>query len=196
MRNRLALSFLLLSAGAAVAGGASSTYTSFDLKHCKALSAANSAEEWGGSSLCPGLGSLNIYFAEGDLRTMVAFGTAPATHCAATQSFGGFNSASTKVEWRLRDGKPVATILRWTVSYDPNDSEKTKTWLVVTKLEAKNSCRVAAVEGALPDANQKARDAADKLAAAFNCAKDTPKIVSATPTKAEELMSGVPCSAD
>lgn len=194
MRTALTLCFLCLAVASARANDASSAYTTFDVKHCKTLSPAKPSEEWGGSSLCKGLGNAQIYFAEGDLRTMVAFGIRPDTHCAATQTFGRFNTVNNKVEWRLRNGVAFATILRWSVS-DAEDADKQKTWLVVTRLEARNSCRAAVVEGSLPDANARARDAADTIVPGFNCSKDEPKVISATPMKAEELMSGSPCSA-
>ncbi len=118
---------------------------------------------------CKGYGDYVVSFAEGDLRSFVSFGKTTGDHCASTQTFGGFNSVGKKVEWRLKDGVPIATILRWTVSYDPEDSTKEKSWLVVTKLEDNNSCHMGYVEGAYPNANEKARELADTAAAGFSC---------------------------
>lgn len=193
MRNALAPLVLCLMPAGAVAGGISSTYTDYDLDRCAQVEKPKPEEEFGGSLLCKGLGGLKVFFTEGDLRQSVSFGRAPRTHCAARQSFGGFNTALPKIEWRLRDGKPFAVIQRWSVSYDPEDADKQKTWLVVTKLEDNDSCRAAVVEGALPKANQQARDAADHLTPGFDCARDVPKVISTTPVKAEALMWGSPC---
>ena len=118
---------------------------------------------------CKGYGDYVVSFAEGDLRSFVSFGKTTGDHCASTQTFGGFNSVGKKVEWRLKDGVPIATILRWTVAYDPEDSTKEKSWLVVTKLEDGNSCHMGYVEGAYPSANEKARMLADTAAEAFSC---------------------------
>lgn len=118
---------------------------------------------------CRGYGKHVVSFSEGDLRSFVSFGTESGDHCSARQTFGGFNSVGNKIEWRLRNGRPFATILRWTVSYDPENSEKTKTWLVVTKLEAGESCHMGYVEGAYPAANAAARKLADGFADGFSC---------------------------
>ena len=193
MRTRLALLVLCLTPGVALAAALTSTYTGFDLKTCRVLEPANTAEEFAGSWLCKGYGEEQVFFSEGDLRQMVAFGRKPQDHCAARQTFSGFNTALSKIEWRLKGVKPFAVIQRWSVSYDPENADKHRTWLVVTKLEPNNSCRVALIEGALPDANTKARQAADEAAPAFNCDKDLPKVISASPVKADELMSGSPC---
>ena len=52
-------------------------------------------------------------------------------------------------------------------------------WLVVTRIEAGNSCHMAVVEGAFPNANIKARELEQRL---FKCDQLTPRFV--TPAKA------------
>jgi hypothetical protein len=168
MKTLLAAILLLIAPSLALAAN-NSVYTKFDIAKCPRLDAGNADEGESGSWLCKGYGNLEIYFAEGDLRSLVAFGKSPKRHCAAQQSFGGFNSVSSTIEWRLNKGKPIAAIQRWTVSYDPDDSAKTKTWLVVTRIESGNSCHMAVVEGAFPNANVKAREIADTLAEKFEC---------------------------
>lgn len=123
---------------------------------------------------CTGFGDYVVTFSEGDLRSSVAFGTQSGDHCSARQSFGGFNSVGKTIEWRLKDGKAIATILRWSVSYDPEDSNKQRSWLVVTKLEENDSCHMGYVEGAFPQANAKARWLADTAAQSFSCKTDKP----------------------
>lgn len=171
----------------------SSVYTKFDLAKCLKLDTGNADEGDSGSWLCKGYGNLKIYFAEGDLRSLLAFGKAPQKHCAAQQTFGGFNSVSTIIEWRLNKGKPIAAIQRWTVSYDPEDSAKTKTWLVVTRIESSNSCHMAEVEGSYPNANTKAREIADQLSATFKCDTDLQKVISIVPLKSGETMTNGTC---
>lgn len=161
------LTFLLVSSAAYAAN--TSVYTKFDIAKCPKLDQGKTDEGESGSWLCKGYRDLKIYFAEGDLRQFMAFGKSPKQHCAAEQTFSGFNSANNTIEWRLKAGKPLAAIQRWTVSYDPEDSAKTKTWLVVTRIESSNSCHMAVVEGAVPNANLKAREIADTLAEKFEC---------------------------
>jgi hypothetical protein len=168
MKKFAALLTLLVIPSAAFAAN-TSVYTKYNLDKCPKLDVGNTEEGDSGSWLCKGYGNLKIYFAEGDLRDMVAFGKSPKDHCAAHQTFSGFNSVKSTIEWRLNKGKPIAAIQRWTVSFDLEDSAKTKTWLVVTRIESGNSCHMAVVEGALTNANIKAREIADSLAEKFEC---------------------------
>lgn len=190
MRKIVVLIALCLAASVASAGDITSAYTKYNLDKCKRLSA--SAEESFGSFSCKGYAGFEIYFAEGDLRTFMAYGANGFEHCSAQQTFGHFNSITPTVEWRLDNGKPFAAIQRWHVS-DLDDASKTTSWLGVTKIETGNSCRVAIVEGSLTQANEKARSAADTLARGFNCQKDTALVISAAQMRADELMSGTPC---
>ena len=167
----------------------SSVYSHYDLAKCPKLDVGNAAQGDSGSWLCKGYAGFNIYFAEGDLRSFLAFGKAPKNHCAAHQSFSGFNSVNTTVEWRLSKGHPLAAIQRWQVSYDPEDSTKIKSWLVVTKLEADNSCHMALIEGAYPNANAKARELADQLAPTFTCEKGEEKILAFPTTNTANIAS-------
>lgn len=192
MRKLIALSVLCLSPALATAGEITSVYTKFDSKTCKVLDPGNPDEEWGGSSLCAGYKDLKVYFASGDLRDLVAYGKSPGKHCAATQTFGPFNSMQDTIEWRLDGGKPFAVIQRFMVS-DPEDSEKTSSWLAVTKLEDNNSCRVGAVQGSMKDANAVARKLADEKARNFNCETDEASVVSDPPGNEIGMTSGSPC---
>jgi hypothetical protein len=172
MRDFFAL-FLLLFPTSAFAGN-DSAYSDLDLENkslCTLVTPVENGDEAmsSGGYECKGYGDYVVSFAEGDLRSFVSFGKSTTDHCASTQTFGGFNSVGKKVEWRLKDGKPIATILRWSVSYDPEDSAKQKTWLVVTKLEDNNSCHMGYIEGGYPQANEKARWLADTAAEGFSC---------------------------
>lgn len=193
-RLTLLMAALLVIAGP-VAAANSSRYTPFDVKACKRLSpaAAEGDGDFSGVFECPGLPGFPVTFAEGDLRSMVAFGRNGQNHCAFRQTFSGFNSVGDRVEWRLSKGKPVATIFRWRVSYDPEDSTKTKTWLVVSKLENGNSCHMAYVEGSLPDANAKARAIADGKAPGFACNSATATFVAAPGTTTAGIVSALTC---
>lgn len=157
-----------------VMAGYDSVYSDLELEKksvCTLVTPVEQGDEAmsSGGYECKGYGDYVVSFAEGDLRSFVSFGKQTADHCASTQTFGGFNSVGNKVEWRLKDGVPIATILRWSVSYDPEDSIKQKSWLVITKLEDNNACHMGYVEGGYPQANEKARWLADTAAAGFSC---------------------------
>jgi hypothetical protein len=130
--------FLLMLMSTSTYAGYDSAYSDFDPENrsiCDLVSAVEPGDEAmsSGGYECNGYGDYVVSFAEGDLRSFVSFGKQTGDHCAATQTFSGFNSVGKKIEWRLKDGKPIATILRWSVSYDPEDSTKQKSWLVVTQ---------------------------------------------------------------
>ena len=154
--------------------GYDSAYSDFEPENksiCTLVTSVEKGDETMSSGVfeCKGYDDYVVSFAKGDLRSFVTFGKQTGDHCAATQTFGGFNSVGKKIEWRLKDGIPIATILRWKVAYDPEDSTKEKSWLVVTKLEDNNSCHMGYVEGGYPNANEKARWLADTAAEAFSC---------------------------
>ena len=190
MRRLVALFALCFTASAALAGEITSAYTKFDIDKCKRLSA--SVEEAYATFECKGYGGLAVYWAEGDLRTSMAYGPNGFEHCSAQQTFGHFNLVVPTIEWRLENGKAFAAIQRWRVS-DLDDASKYTSWLGVTRIEKGNSCRVAIIEGAMPNANVLAREAADTLARSFNCQTDTAKVIARKPVPANELMSGTPC---
>jgi hypothetical protein len=169
MRGLIVIASLCLASPALA--GYDSAYTDFDLGKCKEIVPAPKEGEGEGSAVyqCEGYNGIPVTFVEGDLRSFMAYGENGQDHCGFHQTLFGFNSVSKKIEWRLKDGEPIATILRWTVSYDPENSEKTKTWLIVSKLADGNSCQMGFVEGAYPKANEKARWLADTAAEVFEC---------------------------
>jgi hypothetical protein len=185
----IAAAVLLCTATPALAGN-SSAYTTYDLKACKVVEKSTGEGDASDVWQCKGykgLADTNFLYFEGDLRGFMPIGRNPRNHCAATQTFSGFNSAGNTVEWRLKNGKPIAAIVRWTVSYDPEDSSKTKSWLVVTKLEKAESCHMAFVEGAYPKANEKARAIADAKAASFICKTGKAQVIANPGTNTESI---------
>lgn len=169
MRGWMVLGLTLIASPAFA--GYDSSYTDFNLKACKEVEPAPAPGEGEGSAVyeCKGYAGNPVTFVEGDLRSFMAYGKDGRNHCGFHQTFSGFNSVGKKIEWRLKDGKPIATILRWTVSYDPENAEKTKDWLVVTKIGKAQSCQMGFVEAGYPRANEKARWLADTAAEAFQC---------------------------
>lgn len=179
--------------------GFDSAYTNLDFndkKNCTDVTPAPVEGEPndGVAFECRGFGNYVVSFSEGDLRSLVSFGTESGDHCAARQTFGGFNSVGNKIEWRLKDGKPTATILRWSVSYDPEDSNKQKSWLVVTKLEPEDSCHMGYVEGGFPNANEKARWLVDTMAETFSCKTGKPLFFANPGTETDGIAANNGCA--
>ncbi len=193
MRGLFAFALTLLSTSAFA--GYDSAYSDIDFENKKTCTYtgpidANAEGSSVGPITCNGYGDYNVSFAEGDLRSFVSFSTAVPDQCSMRQTFSGFNSVGKKVEWRLKDDVPIATIFRWTVSYNPDDSTQTKSWLVVTRLGDGNSCHIGYVEGSYPEANQKARWLADTTAEAFSCTAGIPVVFANPGTVTENMTSG------
>lgn len=171
------LSIALMLAASAVPAAAArfdSVYTDLDLDACTIVS----ANDFSVVRACPGYKGIPVMVAEDDARFLVSYGLESTREMAASQTLGPFNWLGTTIEWRLSNTegpwKPFATILRWhTDSGDGTTGEV----LVVTSLAPGNTCHIARIDAALPDANQLAREAADRLGFAFDCATDTPEIV-------------------
>jgi hypothetical protein len=189
--KHLAVALIALSlAVSAQAETAKSTFTKIDLKKCKQIEKPDGFV-FEGSWTCKGLKGFDVVYSGMDLRATMAFGPKPKTQCSASQTFGHFNSPGDTIEWRLAKGKPYATILRWFT--DNGEPDGKQNWLVVTKIDGDEVCRTTIVDTQFPNANQVARRKADQ-STSFNCAKDVPELVSTKPLKADEIMSGVPCS--
>jgi hypothetical protein len=192
MRSFIVLLLMITAAAAAN----DSAYTDFDLKTCKEVEPASAPGDGEASAVyeCKGHKGWPVTFAEDDLRSFVAFGKDGRNHCAFRQTFSGFNSAGNKVEWRLKDGKPIATILRWSVSYDPAHTEKQKSWLVISKVAERDSCQMAYVEGGYPEANAKARAVADSMAEGYSCASGQPTFFANPGTETDNITTAGACA--
>ncbi|MBL1406070.1 MAG: hypothetical protein COC17_05385 [Hyphomicrobiales bacterium] len=160
-----------------------SAYTKLNFENGCVWAKSNSAEEasMGGSAVCAGYSfngnSWPVYFAEGDIRQFVSFGNIANTNALAG-GFSEWNGVNTTIEWRLKNGKPFATILRWfidTVNPDTGSADKKHQGnvLVISKVAQKNnpySCVIGYVDArANKDANVMARQVADTHGALFVC---------------------------
>ncbi|MXN63599.1 hypothetical protein GR183_01675 [Stappia sp. GBMRC 2046] len=134
---------------------------------------------------CPGYGTYVVHFAEGDLRQSATFshsGIGPRRDY--WQSFSEWNSASDTIEWRLADGRPYATILRWFIdNVDPNtgsadESHRGQVLVIstVAETEPEQGCVAGYVDArANRAANEIARRVADEIARTFDCERDEPR---------------------
>lgn len=157
----------------------SKTYTKIDFdKSCTIIS----EYELGLTATCSGYTGYPVIFSEGDLRQMVRFG-----HIAKLgdqwESFGQFNRANDTIEWRIKDNKPYAAILRYFIENSNNDGEYKKEFegqiLVVSTVgthEKPSSCVVGYVDArANKNANKLSQELADKKAESFICGQDKPE---------------------
>jgi hypothetical protein len=174
MRNLLWLCFFWLVPAAALADGNTSTYTRFDLQKTCTQTDKGDDMVFAGTWKCKGIKGIDFVISEGDERAYVGFGRRPTHSCAMRKTFGRFNTALSPVEWRMKNGRPIAAIQRWRVVTD--DDGNSVTWLVVTALKDADSCHIHYVAGSYPKANEIARQAADDIADDFDCEFDAPTV--------------------
>jgi len=168
----------------------SSLYTDLNLATCELM---ETRQEGNYSRYkCAGLGTIAVDVERFDDRMMVSY---PAPACpAAPQTFLSFNEAGSKIEWRLRGGRPFAAILRFNVSGN-GSLNIARSWLVVSKIIPGRSCPIAYIAGDRPDANTIARQMADSYAdRGFECGVDAPRIMSARSIALAQLVMNPFCS--
>lgn len=176
-----ALAILAPLVVAAPAPANDSVYTDLDLDACETLE----EDQMGASLKCDGYSDYPVYFKEGDLRQSVVFGKIDRELVdGAFESFAAFNRVNDKIEWRLDErGEPLGAILRWFIE-NPGPSgspgpESTGQVLVISRVGTtaySGSCFVGMVDAkATADANDVARQVADKVAAEFDCGMQSPQ---------------------
>ena len=174
MKQLLAAALAFGALATPVYAGFNSAYTDLDLDECLVLD----ADDFGASWSCPGYKGYPLMVTEGDLRFALIYGF--GAKMADGQTLPPFNHVGEKLEWRLSNelGRwmPIATIVRYYTA-DPETGEDKGQVLVVTQLVEGNSCHIAYIDAlANPDANELAREAADK-AGSFECARDEVEII-------------------
>lgn len=127
--------------GTAAAGQIFSIYTDLSDTKCKTLEID---EEGTGSYRgdCGGVFGYKLHVIEGDLRqTIDIISPDGKTHeLQFWNFFGGFSAVGPRAEWRIRGKTPVALIVRLNVSEDPDDSSKTTSYLIVSKITVDETC--------------------------------------------------------
>ena len=153
------------------------------------------AEEDYGDWRCKGHAGVPMWLGAGDQRMYVSFGLKAKDEPAAQQTLAPFNDFyKGVVEWRLENGKPFAAIMRWNHKLARELDRRTTSGrvLVVTRLPPGAVCHVGYVDAlSNANANELAREIADKHARAFVCGKDKPVILGKV-APGSEFLSGSP----
>ncbi len=144
----------------------SSIYTSLTGKACKTIE-ANENEGGSYKGRCPGVGGYQLILMEGDIRQTLNVVT-PTNHEFPLELWSvvssGFSTVGEKAEWRVqkKNGKPVpvALIVRFNASENPEKPEQTTSYLTVSKITAEHIC-VTDVIKPQAKANELARTLAD-----------------------------------
>jgi len=144
--------------------GVDSVYTDLDAEKCRTVE-VNEDEEWSVQK-CEGAFGYTLEVTEGDLRqTIVVIDANGKRHDLELWSVvsSGFSYVGKKAEWRFRTSggrrQPFALIVRYDVSEDPSNPEKTTSYLTVSKITDEAIC-VTDIVKPVKDANVKARDLA------------------------------------
>ncbi len=150
-----------------------SVYSKIDLKICKLVDQAEEGDgEWA-VFRCQGALGMAVYVTEADLRFSLGYGPEGRRQKSFSQFLSPFNTVGKTLEWRVRDGAVIATILRYFTETGSNGDKGQI--LVVSKVGEGQACHVAYVDAlANRDANRLAQFAADNIAPNFNCERDTP----------------------
>ena len=162
----LCLIAIFSCAATAVAQSNRSVYTPLGDKDCRKIKSAEAGDD-GYEGRCPGTAGYSLLLSEGDLRQNITIITPKGTqHSLDLWSVisGGFSSVGPKAEWRLasqnRKLVPVALIIRYNASEDPESPNKITSYLAVAKITATEICVTDKISPG-PKANEDARRAAD-----------------------------------
>ena len=161
--------WLLTVVGTVAAQSNKSMYTPLGDKQCRKLKSAEAGDD-GYEGRCPGVAGYALLLSEGDLRQNITVITPKgAKHSLELWDVisGGFSSVGPKAEWRMsmQKGKlaPVALIVRYNASENPDQPDKLSSYLAVSKITATEICVTDKILPG-PNANEEARRAADTAA--------------------------------
>lgn len=170
---------------AAAAGEISSAYTDIDAeKDCTTFASAEEGD-WA-NMVCSGYRGYPVLLYSGDLRESLFYGFPPGGDLAPVwESFSAFNSAGSRIEWRIDTDKgraiPYAAIHRWFVSADAENPDRKTEVLVIERvgqIDQREGCVVGLVLATgNPGANEAARKIADERARDFTCGVDQRMVV-------------------
>ena len=146
-----------------------SVYTSLGAKQCRQIKSAEAGDD-GYEGRCRGVAGYALILSEGDLRQNITVITPKgAKHSLELWEVisGGFSSLGPKAEWRMtrQNGKlsPIALIVRYNASEDPEAPNKQNSYLAVSKITPTEICVTDKIVPG-PKANDDARRAADTAA--------------------------------
>lgn len=137
-----------------------SVYTSTKTSACRTIS-SNPDEAGSYEGECTGVGGYKVRLLEGDIRQTLNIIT-PAKKKFELDFwgfYGGFSYIGEKIEWRTKNGLPVALIARFNVA-SGDDSKKSTSYLMISKISKTSSCVVDVIMPG-PNQNENARKSAD-----------------------------------
>lgn len=143
------------------AGEIRSVYTSLAEADCRVIE--RDEESAGSVSRCPGVAGHALKVLDGDARASIDVVTPDGREhplhywSVITQ---GFSSLGPRAEWRMQGQSPIALIVRVIANEDPENPERTTSYLAVARINPRGICVTDRIAPA-PNANEAARQAAD-----------------------------------
>ena len=140
-----------------------SIYTGLTDKDCRT---SGVPVEDGYSGICPGVAGYTLELLEGDLRQTVNVITPDKKKYELelwSNVSSGFSSLGAKAEWRMKGKLPVALIMRYNASDNPEDASRITSYLVVVKISKTDVCIVDILKPSKTQ-NIEARNIADNPA--------------------------------
>ncbi|HKV37195.1 MAG TPA: hypothetical protein VJP89_22830 [Pyrinomonadaceae bacterium] len=144
-----------------------SVYTPLEERQCRTIKVETTgAGDYEGR--CRGVAGYSLTLLEGDLRQNIIVNTPKgAKHSLELWDVisGGFSSVGPKAEWRVtsKNGKPIALIIRYNASENPDNPDKRTSYLAVAKITPTEICITDKISPSA-NANTEARRAADSAA--------------------------------
>lgn len=134
---------------------------------------------------CSGFSGYGILKTVSEERMSVFFGYVGNWYAeGAYESFEAINHIADVVEWRVRDGVPRATIVRWTIDHGKTESGETDPEIVGEVLVVSKVAQPGEGEGCVigyvdalenENADEIAREVADTMLDAVRCRLDEPE---------------------
>lgn len=122
-----------------------SVYTSLDNKHCKTMKPINdSLGVYSYNKICGGVGGYRLALEEDKDRQLIAIVTPSGKTSDAGFGPDAYNSLGKTAEWRVRNGKPIALIIRID-ERNESGGEVAHSGLAVSKITSSTVCLVATV---------------------------------------------------
>ncbi len=153
--------FTIIFVSAATAFSQTSVYTDLSDIKCKTL---KSDEEDGVlyKGECAGVAGYKLHLLEGDLRQSidVIFPDKTAHQLRFWEYFMAYSYIGPRAEWRMKDKKPFALIVRLNVREDVDDMSKNTSYLIVSRIAKDLACVTDVVKPG-KDQNAQARKLAD-----------------------------------
>jgi hypothetical protein len=147
---------------------ATSAYTELDLDRCEQTKAfEEESAEW----RCPGHAGIPLIVLYGDIR----FDLDAGEDNGIWESQSTPNHPPSRVEWRLRDGRPHAIIYRLRLDGEGVEGRSFLAVETIGRPGEQAGCLIAWIDGAVPDANEMARERADRDHQRFRCGHDEPE---------------------